>query len=55
MLSKACEYSIRASIYIAEKSLEGNRSGLKEIAKSIDSPEAFTSKILQQLAKSKNH
>lgn len=53
MFSKACEYGIRAAIYIAEKSLERHRTGLKEIAKAIDSPEAFTSKILQQLAKEK--
>lgn len=51
MFSKACEYAIRAAIYIAEQSLLGRKVGLKEIAKSIDSPEAFTSKILQQLSK----
>lgn len=53
MFSKACQYGMRAAIYIAEKSMEDQRVGLKEIAKSIDSPEAFTSKILQQLAKAK--
>ncbi len=51
MFSKACEYGIRASTYIALKSLEGKRSSLKEIAEEIDSPEAFTAKILQQLSK----
>ena len=51
MFSKAGEYGIRASTYIALKSLEGKRSSLKEIAEEIDSPEAFTAKILQQLAK----
>src|SRR5436190_846940 len=51
MFSKACEYGIRATIYIAEQSLCNRKTGLKEIAKAIDSPEAFTSKILQQLAK----
>ena len=53
MFSKACEYGIRASTYIALKSLEGTRVSLKEIAEKIDSPVAFTAKVLQQL--SKNH
>lgn len=51
MFSKACEYGIRASTYIALKSTEGKRVSLKEIAKEIDSPVAFTAKILQQLSK----
>jgi Rrf2 family protein len=51
MFSKACEYGIRATIYIAMQSLEGNRVNLKEIAAAIDSPAAFTAKILQQLVK----
>ncbi|CAM4111175.1 RrF2 family transcriptional regulator [Gillisia limnaea] len=51
MFSKACEYGIRATIYIAMQSLQGNRVNLKEISKEIDSPVAFTAKILQQLAK----
>jgi Rrf2 family transcriptional regulator, iron-sulfur cluster assembly transcription factor len=52
MFSKACEYSIRAAIYIASRSMEGKRANLKEIALAIDSPEAFTAKLLQQLVKS---
>lgn len=51
MFSKACEYGIRASIYIASKSQDGERVSLKEIAKEIDSPVAFTAKILQLLSK----
>lgn len=51
MFSKACEYGIRASIYIAEQSIVGKRVNQKEISKAIDSPEAFTAKILQQLTK----
>ena len=51
MFSKACEYGIRAATYIASQSLEGRRVSLKEIAKEIDSPVAFTAKILQQLSK----
>ena len=51
MFSKACEYGIKATIYIALQSNLDKRVSLKEIAKEIDSPEAFTAKILQQLAK----
>ncbi len=53
MFSKACEYGIRATLHIAAQSLQGKRVVLPEIAKAIDSPEPFTAKILQQLAKSK--
>lgn len=52
MFSKACEYGIRATAYIARESKKGNRSSLKEIAKEINSPIAFTAKILQSLSKS---
>lgn len=51
MFSKACEYGIRAALYIAAQSLEGKRVNLKEIAGEINTPEAFTAKILQQLAR----
>jgi Rrf2 family transcriptional regulator, iron-sulfur cluster assembly transcription factor len=51
MFSKTCEYAIRATIYIAEQSNLDKRVGLKDIAKAIGSPEAFTAKILQQLSK----
>ncbi|GGD84569.1 RrF2 family transcriptional regulator [Planktosalinus lacus] len=53
MFSKACEYGIRATLHIAAQSLQGKRVVLPEIAKAIDSPEPFTAKILQQLAKNK--
>lgn len=52
MFSKACEYGIRAAVYIALQSIDGKRVSLKEIAEEIDSPIAFTAKILQQLSKS---
>lgn len=51
MFSKTCEYGIRSTIYIAEQSLLDNKVSLKQVAKAIDSPEAFTSKILQQLSR----
>lgn len=49
MFSKACEYGIRATLYIAMNSIECKRVSLRNIAGKIDSPEAFTAKILQQL------
>lgn len=54
MFSKACEYGIRATLYIAEQSLNSDKKvGLKDIADKIDSPEAFTAKTLQILSKNK--
>lgn len=51
MFSKSCEYGIRASIYIAKQSIQDRKVNQMEIAKSIDSPVAFTAKILQKLTK----
>jgi Rrf2 family protein len=51
MFSKTCEYAIRAMIFIAQKSKDGNKVGIKEIAKGIDSPEHFIAKILQDLGR----
>lgn len=49
MFSRACEYGIKAVIVIAEQSMLGRNTSLKEVASRIDSPEAYTSKILQKL------
>ena len=51
MFSKACEYGIKASIFIAINSYEGKRVSPKEISEEIDSPTAFTAKILQALVR----
>ncbi|HWS60618.1 MAG TPA: Rrf2 family transcriptional regulator [Flavobacterium sp.] len=51
MFSKTCEYGIRATIFIAAQSYQDQRVGLKDIGKHIDSPVAFTAKILQILSK----
>ncbi len=51
IFSKAIEYGIKASVYVAQQSMNGYRSNLKDISEHIDSPEAFTAKILQQLVK----
>ena len=51
MFSKATEYALRATIYIAKKSTEEKKLGIKEISRAIDSPQSFTAKILQALTK----
>jgi len=51
MFSKACKYAINAMIYVATLPEGQERSGLKEISRAINSPEAFTAKILQELVK----
>jgi Rrf2 family protein len=53
MFSKSCEYAIRAMIFVAQKSKENVRVGVKEISKGTDSPEHFMAKIMQQLSKRK--
>lgn len=52
MFSKACEYGIKAAIYIAQETLSGRRTNVKEISAATNSPEAFVAKILQPLSKS---
>ncbi len=51
MFSKACEYAIKASIYIAQQGHQNRRANVKEVAKAVNAPEAFTAKILQQLCR----
>ena len=51
MFSKACEYAIRATLYISSNSLDGSTLSMKEIAKEIGSPIYFTAKILQTLSR----
>ena len=51
MFSKACEYAIKAIIYIAQQSHQQKRVNVKEVSKSVNAPEAFTAKILQQLCR----
>lgn len=51
MFSKSCEYGIKAIIYIATKSLDGERVKIGEVSAQINAPEAFTAKILTSLIK----
>jgi Rrf2 family protein len=53
MLGKTSEYAIRALVYVYIQNIEGKRPGFKEIARKIDSPEQFTAKVLQSLAREK--
>lgn len=51
MVSKTCEHAIRAMLFVAQKSRDDIKAGVKEIAKAIDAPEPFIAKILQDLAR----
>lgn len=51
MFSKACKYAINSMIYLATMPDGKERAGLKDIAFAVNSPEAFTAKILQTLVR----
>lgn len=53
MFSKTCEYSIRAMIFVAQKSSGDVRVSIKEIAEGTDAPEYFVAKIMQELSRRK--
>jgi len=41
MFSKACEYAIRAVMFVAQKSKDGARVGIREIAKGIKKQQLY--------------
>lgn len=51
MIGKTTEYAIRALVYVYLQNQDGKRPGFKEIAEKIHSPEQFTAKVLQTLAR----
>ena len=51
MISKACKYGIRAAVFVASQADKNIKFNVKEIAREVDAPEAFTAKILQVLNK----
>ena len=51
MFSKACEYAVLATIYIASETRQENRVGIEEICNHIRAPRHFTAKILQALTR----
>jgi len=54
MLSKSCEYALRAVVYIAaETQGKEKKVGIREVAQTLDIPAPFLAKILQSLAKNK--
>jgi Rrf2 family transcriptional regulator, iron-sulfur cluster assembly transcription factor len=53
MLSSSCKYGIRAVTYIASRSKNNKKIGIKQISKDLNLPTPFLAKILQLLAKQK--
>jgi Rrf2 family protein len=53
MLSSSCKYGIRAVLYIASKSKNNEKIGIRQISEDLNLPTPFLAKILQQLAKQK--
>ena len=51
MIGKTTEYAIRALVFIYIQNKDDKRPGFKEIAQKINSPEQFTAKVLQTLAR----
>ena len=51
MFSKSCEYGLRAIIFLAQQNEQNIKVSLTKISESINSPQAFTAKILQQLTR----
>lgn len=51
MLSNACKYAIRSLLYLALKTDENNKVGVKKIADELETPQPFLAKLLQQLNK----
>ncbi len=53
MLSNACQYAIRSMLYLAIHTDESKKIGVKKIASTLETPQPFLAKLLQQLAKRK--
>jgi Rrf2 family protein len=51
VFSKTCEYAMRAVFFVAHRTANGGKVGIKEIADGIQSPEYFLAKILQDLSR----
>ena len=51
MLTNACKYAIRAILYLALKTDENTKVGVKKIAEDLETPQPFLAKLLQQLNK----
>jgi Rrf2 family iron-sulfur cluster assembly transcriptional regulator len=53
MFSKACEYGIRAVIYISSENKAGRKVSIHEICEAVEAPSHFTAKILQVLSRNR--
>ena len=51
MFSKACEYAIRAVVYLASESSQDEKLGIQDICSHIEAPQHFTAKIMQLLGR----
>ena len=51
MFSNSCEYGLRAIIFIAQQTTKNHKVSLSTISAEINSPQAFTAKILQKLTR----
>ncbi|HTB31532.1 MAG TPA: Rrf2 family transcriptional regulator [Bacteroidia bacterium] len=51
ILSKSCQYGVRALLYIGMKSEKSGKTELNEIAEDLDIPKPYLAKIMQQLVK----
>ncbi|HYG04737.1 MAG TPA: Rrf2 family transcriptional regulator [Chryseosolibacter sp.] len=51
MFSKACEYAIRALIYVIKKTEDGSRAAIRDIAFNTGTPEPYVAKVLQTLSR----
>ncbi len=51
ILSKSCQYGVRALVYIGMKSEKSSKTELNEIAENLDIPKPYLAKIMQQLVK----
>lgn len=51
ILSKSCQYGVRALLYIATESDKSKKTELVKIAETLDIPKPYLAKIMQQLVK----
>lgn len=51
ILSKSCQYGVRALLYIAMESDKSKKTELVKIAETLDIPKPYLAKIMQQLVK----
>ncbi len=51
MLTKAGQYAVRSTLFLAAHSNKDKRVNVKQIAKELDVPSPFLAKLLQQLSK----